>query len=56
MTSALPTEADILRWAGQLSNKGLDEVSPDIRHQALLRLTDAALQLRQAVDAKERQP
>lgn len=49
----LPTEDDIMRWANQASNKGLDEVSPDIRHQALLRLVDAALRLRYEVD-KER--
>lgn len=45
----LPTEADILRLANMASNESLDDVSPNLRKQALLRLVEAALRLRWAV-------
>lgn len=49
----LPTEKEILRLATMASNENLDEVSPNLRKQALMRLVDAALRLRYAMDGRQ---
>jgi hypothetical protein len=50
VSAPLPTEAELARLANMVSNKALDELSPDMRHQALLRLLEGALRLRWALD------